>query len=57
MDWFNLNEKFRSHVISNVKDLEKALVNITPNYCKKLVRSIANRLEGVTASKGLTTKY
>ena len=59
--WAYLEEKLKSHIISNAKDLEKALkdewANIDPSYCEKLVRSMPNRLKAVRANKGLPTKY
>ncbi|CAK9818985.1 Transposable element Tc1 transposase [Anthophora quadrimaculata] len=58
--WAYLEEKLKNHIISNAKDLEKALqeewAKIDLSYCEKLVRSIPNRLKAIKTNKGLPTK-
>lgn len=59
--WSKLETEIRNHKISNKEDLKKALLEewgkISPDYTKKLVESIPNRLTEVIRSKGLPTRY
>lgn len=59
--WSHLEQKLKSRQISNKKELVVALKeewsNISPEYCRKLVESMPNRLRAVIQQKGLPTKY
>lgn len=59
--WSYLDDKVRQHSISSKAQLKQILLeewrNIEPNFCKKLVDSMPNRLKMVIKNKGLHTKY
>lgn len=59
--WAKLETEIRKHTISNKQDLRNALQEewskITPDYIRKYVLSIPNRLQLVLRSKGNPTKY
>lgn len=59
--WDTLGKNVRNYNISSKKDLENALkeewAKINPEYTKKLVESVPNRLRAVISAKGGPTKY
>lgn len=59
--WQKLEIEIRKHDISNKNDLKKALLEewekIRPEYTRKLVESMPNRLKAVIRQKGYPTKY
>lgn len=59
--WQKLEVQIRKHAISNLNDLKAALKEewkkISPDYTKKLVESVPNRLKSVISQKGYPTKY
>lgn len=59
--WALLKEKIKKYTIKNKNDLKNALLKewgeITPEFTKKLVESIPNRLKEVKKQNGGPTKY
>ena len=59
--WQKLEVEIRKHEISCKDDLKKGLLmewnKISPDYTKKLLESVPNRLKAVIRHKGYPTKY
>lgn len=59
--WANLKRKIRERHIKSKTDLKNVLVqewnSISPDECRKLVRSMPQRIAAVIKAKGGTTKY
>ena len=59
--WDHLEKRIRNHKISNKTQLKSILMSewqqILPDYTKKLVYSMRNRLNEILRLKGYPTKY